>query len=174
MVQSWVILIFGILFLALNTFLAMVLPENERRQQDAHARFQPIEAEMLVSEVVKHRGRGANPRTNYRPKFRYRYTVDGRRHTSTRYQYAGDMVVKARAVRPLVARYPVGAVVTAYVDPKNPNEAVLNTKPPPPGQTGMLLAVLWVFGGGTTLFGLVLLIRAWRSPHANEQAPAAD
>ncbi len=89
----------------------------------------------------------------YRPIVEYRYEVAGR-------SYRGDTIVRGPLIqfnwkgpaRRLVARFPVGASVTVYVDPANPWGASLQ-----PGVDRNLRWVLITFGIFALIFVIVLL-----------------
>lgn len=57
------------------------------------------------------------------PGILYAYTIEERRYTGSRIGYA--MFLTDGATRRLVSRYPVGAAVRVYHDPRSPDRAVL-------------------------------------------------
>lgn len=59
------------------------------------------------------------------PQVTYTYSVNGAPFTAQRISFAGGY--KPKEVDPVLARYPVGAVVTVAHDPQNPAEATLET-----------------------------------------------
>jgi hypothetical protein len=89
-----------------------------------------------------------NSRRSYQVDLRYRFAAGGRTHESDRYrfQFAMDRWrMRTRDVDLIQARYPVGERVSVAVNPRDPDDAVLE-----PGVD--LAACLW-FG-----FGLLLLL----------------
>lgn len=93
----------------------------------------PAVAGAVVStRIDETRSRGdGRPTRVYRLRVRYAYVVDGVRRTSSR-RYAAELAGWTlwggrKAAERDLARYPVGAAVTAYYDPSDPVLAVLET-----------------------------------------------
>ena len=83
------------------------------------------------------------------PVIRYRYRVGGQELESDKVAVGGLSVTTKVLAAKLVGRYPVGAHVDVYVDPKNPAEALLD-----PGAAKSIAAVVAL----TIVFGLVAAI----------------
>ncbi len=81
---------------------------------------------------------------------RYRYAVDGQDYISSRVAFVGVIKDRAKA-EAMLARYPLGAQVTAYVRPGQSNYAVLERT----ADTGTLRAAALGLGG---MFFVVLVI----------------
>ena len=87
----------------------------------------------IVSSVVSSRlapRSGDGPKSQFgrmfRPEIRFAYQSAGQRHESTTHSlFVNESSSDAEAAA-VVARYPAGAKVTAYVDPGNPAAAVLD------------------------------------------------
>lgn len=103
--------------------------------------WQPVPAVMLESYKA-----GGGGRSGYYPKVSYRYEVKGRTYVADTLD-AG--VWSHPSVDAIVARYPVGAAVTAYYNPADPAEAVLTREATP---LGNLLLTLLGLGGAAALF----------------------
>lgn len=67
-------------------------------------------------------------------KLSYRYVVDGRQRTSSRFSSGMQESLSGRKLEQLLWRYPVGAEAKCYVNPKDPNDSVF--------QRGSLLVFL--------------------------------
>ena len=89
------------------------------------------------------------------PIIRFRYVVDGEMTESTRIRLAGGGLPEGEAEE-LVAKYPVGAMVTVFVPPGNPKGGVL--EPGVPGNTWLPV----VAGVAFLAFGVGLVIAAFR------------
>ena len=87
---------------------------------DAATRFVEVRAEILESEV-------RYESESYRPFVRYRYSIDGTEHVGDRVGFMVWGSSDPGMAEEIVARYPVGATVTAWADPDEPGEAVLTT-----------------------------------------------
>lgn len=87
--------------------------------------------------------------TTYKPVVRYEYSVDGTTYTSDRVKIGGVNGSQDRA-SDVIARYPVGDEVTAYVAPGNPESAVL--------EQGADRTFVYLFGGIGGLFTVVGVI----------------
>lgn len=92
--------------------------------------------------------------TTYTAVVRYEYTVDGTTYDGDRIKIGAGSGSEGRA-RDVVARYPVGAEVTAYYDPGDPGSAVLEQGA---DRTGVYL--LGGIGGLFTVIGLAALAGA--------------
>ncbi len=88
----------------------------------------------------------------WRPVLLYSYTVKQKQYTSDQlYLYTCNSVSEREASKQLDP-YPAGKTVTAYYNPSNPQEAVLNNHVP------LWRHVFWVFFSGFLLFvGLAFL-----------------
>jgi hypothetical protein len=81
-----------------------------------------VPCEILESRVASHAGEDGS---TYSVEVRYRYTVDGREHTSDRYQFLGGSSSGYEGKARVVERLPPGTRTVCYVDPEDPREAVL-------------------------------------------------
>ena len=66
--------------------------------------------------------------TLYRTSVRYSYRVGAQRFESTRYRFIDPFTDNKSAVESAAATYFVGAVVSCYVDPDDPTQAVLDRR----------------------------------------------
>lgn len=117
-------------------------------------RVETVEAEILTSEVE--RTRSSLPeggwRWVYRPVVEFRYRYRGRTYESDflaydlRKRWPDESIARERA-----DQYPVGATVSAYVDPDDPGTAFLETDHATQGAVSIALVVI---GAATTLIGL--------------------
>lgn len=79
---------------------------------------------IMSSKVGVHDG---DDSTTYSIDIEYTYTVDGVAHTADRYSFMGGFSSSGRAGKKVVVRqYPKGAVRKCFVDPDDPESAVLN------------------------------------------------
>ena len=62
----------------------------------------------------------------FKPEVRFVYEIAGQRHESKTHSLFVNESSSDSEAAAMVARYPVGAKVTAYVDPVNPGNAVLD------------------------------------------------
>lgn len=113
---------------------------------------------ILSSNVATHHSSDGN---TYRIEVRFRYEVDGRAYESNRYDFSSGSSSGYKAKQQVVKRYPPGSRSFCYVDPANPDRAVIE-----PGFTSgvwvgaiPLVFVLFGFGGVT---GVVLAKRRRR------------
>jgi Protein of unknown function (DUF3592) len=82
----------------------------------------PAPATVLSTDVAATKnGNGSN----YRPIVTYQYTVNGVPYTSQRVSPLTESASRKWA-QSVVARYPTGAAVTAWYDPKHPSNAIID------------------------------------------------
>ena len=95
----------------------------------ASVAWRPVQARILSSRVTRETSSRSDvddaiPITYYFPEVVYEYDVEGLTYTSNKILF---LTVNCRRVEAeeTVARYPAGAQVTAWVDPRQPRRAVL-------------------------------------------------
>jgi hypothetical protein len=120
------------------------------KQADAAGRFRATLGTVTASEVVVDPGDSDSGPT-YAPRITYRYTVDDRNYTSSRYAYGMVSHSGHKNVQRLVADHPPGKAVTVYYDPRRPGESVLDLAVP--AQNWLLVLFLQPF----VLVGLGML-----------------
>ena len=144
-------LVLGTVFFLVGSILA-ALAVNNYRDGEATKSWTPTTARIISAEVqenidtVRESNGGRRTRYTYTPIVRYEYDVEGRTYQGHRVKadnYSGSQTGAYNTVN----RYPVGAEVTAYVDPANPSQAVL--------EQGADSTGVYLFGGIGSLFGLV-------------------
>ena len=81
----------------------------------------------LEESASRRPGTSPGPKTTdvYQPRIVYRYEFEGKEYTSDRWHLLEDWGEDRAAREAVVARYPVGQETTAYVNPDDPAEAVL-------------------------------------------------
>jgi len=89
--------------------------------------------------------------TDYRADITYVYTVNGTRHKSSRYGFAGASLGGVRDAEEILGRYPLGGQAVCYVDPGDPEEAVLSREFALERWLG-LFPLIFVLAGGLGLF----------------------
>ena len=79
---------------------------------------------IISSEVGKHRG---DDGPTYSIDIKYRYVVDNQQYTADRYDFMSGFNSSGRTSKQkVVDQYPVGKTSVCFVDPNNPEAAVLN------------------------------------------------
>lgn len=110
------------LLMALNA-LRRALRQRTWRETPAE-----IVASQVSSRLAPRSGEGPQSQFGrmFKPEIRFAYEVAGQRHESQTHSLFVNESSSDREAAAVVARYPVGAKVTAYVDPGNPAAAVLD------------------------------------------------
>lgn len=103
------------------------------------------------SEVrIKHSGKG----TRYQVAVRFAYTLNGRAYRSDRYDVFESILNRYKASDrndhpdAIVRRYPKGSRAVCYVNPQNPQEAVLSRKIPASAVWGLIPVLFFCAGVG--------------------------
>jgi hypothetical protein len=81
-----------------------------------------VPARVISSDVRSHRG---DDSTTYSVNILYAYSIDGREYRSNRYGFMNASSSGYRGKKEIVRRYPAGTRFTAYVNPSDPTEAVI-------------------------------------------------
>ena len=87
----------------------------------------------------------------WRPRVRYAYEASGRRYESPPGAGLNTGASYARTDAELAAaKFPRGATVTAYVNPKDPSQSVLEAGPPPLLRVAFafVIGVVWAIAWG--------------------------
>lgn len=119
----WVMaLFFGVftLFGILGTWFFLVRPMTLLWQSQS---WDAKDCEVLSSQVQSH---SSDDGTTYSVDIEYRYEVGGQTYTSDRFHFMGGSSSGYAGKAAVVEKHPPGAVVTCWVDPEDPNEAVLD------------------------------------------------
>jgi len=99
-----------------------VLTRQLLKLQSARSSFESAPAEIIRSEVQMH---SSSDGSSYGAEVEYQYTVDGVEFSSDQFSYFNWLSSSKRDAEKKLVAFPLGAVVTAYYDPEDPNEAVL-------------------------------------------------
>ncbi len=101
-------------------------------------------------------GKTVDGPSSYAPEIQYTYEFEGRKFFGERISVIGTSAQHRGHAREVLARYPVGASVDVYVDPRKPSRAVLE-----PGVSwGSLLAT--VMGLAFATFAVLMWMRPER------------
>ena len=104
---------------------------TEAKAQQAYI---PVDAkilESLVDDFLKSSSTGPSNRASgpsrkhYAAKVRYTYEIAGSRYESDRIRFLSGSSSDPSSARKTVAQYPKGSTVTAYVNPKDNHDSVL-------------------------------------------------
>lgn len=98
------------------------------------------------------RAHGNGMRTGYSAEIAFQYSFDGRPRAASAYDLAQDLNRSYAGAAEIVMRYPAGSQAKCYVDPTDPDRAVLDRSLPRGTALGLLplgflAAVLWGFAG---------------------------
>lgn len=104
------------------TATAMLWRSYQRAEETRHWRQVPaiVTISVLLTERPTH-----NSPPAYRPEIHYRYTVDGKGRTGTHIRRVEGRSSHREAAEERLSTYPVGREVICYVDPADPDFAVL-------------------------------------------------
>jgi hypothetical protein len=108
----------------------------------------------------------------HKPHVEYTYTVEGTPYASR--QIAFDIFDKPGGrgrIESIVAQYPVGKTVTVYHDPQDPGTAILEPELYAPFFQPLFFAVLFLFGGCFTLWGVVRQVRYGQAAEPSRVTP---
>jgi Protein of unknown function (DUF3592) len=143
----------GVLFLVAAVFFGYGGLNSYIQQLNAHRGFIPISA-TVVESVVRSKGSSATTHgESFYPHVVYRYAIGGEEFQSARYFFTGEGWRDREAAESVIARFPIGASVTAYVDGADPSRAVLNNGKPSWTMLGFLLP-LFVLAFGAIIYGI--------------------
>lgn len=137
---STVALVFGIIFGGLFLLLGLVLVLVGGLTLWDWLRsvcWRQMSAQVESSELVEERHFEGD--LFYKPKISYSYSLGADRYTGQRIAFTEKLFTREAAGRRFLLGYPVGMLVTCYVDPLDPTLAVLKRRG---GVGGLLLGLL--------------------------------
>jgi len=124
------------------------------------------------SEVDYHPG---DDGATYSVDINFRYTLEGRTFTGGSYDFSSGSSSGESGKRKVVGRYPVGRETVCYINPSDPQEAVLSRKIP--GMVWFVIPFSSIFilvGLGIILGTLGLLPRKWKLKVHSRHKPVAQ
>jgi hypothetical protein len=142
-------LIFGIVGAGLLWFLFLVPVKKVIEAQN----WPSISCRIISSQI--HTSRSSDG-TTYRPDISYTYTLNGQTYTSDSYSFGGKVSSTYNWAKNRVSQFPVGSNHICYVDPQDPQQAVLDR-----GYTGEIFFGL--MGLPFLLVPVIIIIAAIRS-----------
>lgn len=122
----------------------MVRLFRSRGQTKAAGKWDKVEGVIIASEIDQPPSHASDDASDASPVIRYSYRANGRDLESDRVRIGGaSMTTRMLAIRQ-IARYPLGAQVDVYVNPKKPEHAVL--EPRAQGNIAGVIAFTVAFG----------------------------
>jgi hypothetical protein len=113
--------------LLIDYIIAVTIWRN-RNQVAAGKAWARTDGEVIASGVDVPATHDSDEEGDCRPTVRYRYTVGGKTHESDRIRFGVETVTTRMFAEQIAAKYPVGARVAVYYDPKRARNAVLEPK----------------------------------------------
>jgi hypothetical protein len=120
-----------------------------RRETQTAGKWDKIEGVIIASEVDQPPSHVSDDQDDATPVIRYRYRIDGSDLEGDRVRVGGVPMTTRLLAMQQVARYPLGAHVDVYVNPKNPKRALLE-----PGAQNNVVGTI-VFA---VIFGVIALV----------------
>ena len=118
------ILLFALFWCSIIGVFDVVIVRQQLAEYRARTHFEEVPARILSSSVSS--STDSEGSTSYKPRVSYEYRVAGQTYTSDQYAYTLWSTSDRDAASGIVDEHPVGAAATAYVDPNDPTEAVLD------------------------------------------------
>ena len=143
----------GCLLLGAALFFVWSSLHSALRQWQAHYEFVPVLASVQQSGVESSTAGASSRGQSWRPVVTYQYAFGSSLHEQNRIFYMGNGWSDRAAVDDWLVNYQEGTTVTAYVNPVDPQESVLDNTAPGNGFLLFLLPLI-VAGGLAVIFGL--------------------
>lgn len=93
-------------------------------QSRAVGNWKTVSGTVVSSAVKEEIGEAGD---EFRPEIHYSYSIDGKTYEGKRYEILAWARPEAKA-KAIVSQFPVGAPISVFVNPENPNESVLSGK----------------------------------------------
>jgi hypothetical protein len=146
--------IMGLTLIAMGTGGTIFLWLSWQRAEETRS-WKPVEAIVTVSEVLTERATPHSP-PGYTPEVRYRYQYNGGSYTSHRIKRVDGPSSHKEAAEAVVAEHRPGKTVTCYVNPAQPDFAVLE-QDSRAALYSIWFPLLFIVGGGG------MIVSAFRS-----------
>ena len=144
--RRYEIVVAGIVFLGVALFFGWASLQSALRQWQAHYEFVPVLATVLQSGVESSATGASTKGSSWHPVVTYQYAYGSSLHEQNRIFYMGNGWSDRAAVEDWLTNYDEGTTVTAYVNPADPQEAVLDITAP--DNTFLLFLLPLVLSGG--------------------------
>lgn len=118
--------VFFFIFFAAGALTCWFITVKPLLQIRAARSWDIVPCTVLSSSVASHDG---DDSTTYSVKISYRYEVDGRGFQGSRYRFEAGSDSNRMEKQEIVRRHPAGAQTDCFVNPANPNEAVIDRNP---------------------------------------------
>jgi hypothetical protein len=138
----WTQIAAGVCLLILGALLFNLM--RMRGHMQAARNWDKIEGVITVSRVDQPPQHASDDLNDATPIIRYRYRAGGQDLEGDQLAIGGQAMMTRVLAAKLVGRYPVGAHVDVYVDPKNPTQVLL--EPAEPRNITALVALTLTFG----------------------------
>ena len=113
----------GLALIVMGAWGTWVLWQSWQRAEETRT-WKPVEAVVISSQVLTDRATIHSP-LRYAADVHYRYTMDGRGFTSRRVKRVQGPTSHKEAAEATAGRYRAGKTVTCYVNPAQPDFAIL-------------------------------------------------
>lgn len=144
----------GLIFLPMVVLFALIVTAKMLEVRKA-AQWPSAMGKVTRSSVEAHHSKGTSDTVQVRnmPVVTYEFTANGRKWTGDRISIGEDS--GGANTQATLQRYPVGAMVKVYYDPKNPKDCVLERDPPAGMGKGCLIGLAALIVAGLVIWYLV-------------------
>lgn len=151
--RRYEMVVVGCLFLVATLFFGWANLQSALRQWQAHYEFVPVLATVLRSGVESSAAGASTKGSSWRPAVTYQYAFGSSQHEQSQVFYMGNGWSDRAAVEDWLNNYDEGRTVTAYVNPADPQEAVLDNTAPD-NRFLLFLLPFVLMGGLAVIIGL--------------------
>ncbi len=148
---GWGTVVLGGIFLLVGLGVLIPLFVRPLLHTQAAKTWERVPCKVIWSRVRIKRG---NKGRTYVPEIFYQYQLNGKTHRSNRYSFTTRSSSGRFRKEVLVARFPAGAEAVCFVDPNQPNHAVLELGQGTIGFWWLIPLVFAFVGGALTVSGL--------------------
>lgn len=150
----WELFIFGLLLTAFSLYMSYAILSSQQKPADASTNFVPILAKILDSKVIETTDSNATTENaqTHALHIHYEYEVNGKTYQSKKFSYLGDGYNRSKDATRVIRYYPVGSTQSAYYNPDNPAEAVLQRTMSSSISSSIFIPVLSVLVGFLCIF----------------------
>jgi hypothetical protein len=146
----WVLGLFFSVFFFAGVFATYALGVRPWLDVREARNWQEVKARIISSEVESH----SDDTTTYSVAIKYTYRVNGRNYTGDQYDFTAGSTSARSGVAEIAERFREGKTVPCYVNPKNPEESVLERREVRDWGFGFIPLVFVLAGGAGIYFAI--------------------
>ncbi len=148
------LIITSLIFLAAGVF-CFFMWKSSAKEYKSSKNWPSVSGTIIKSSIIQKRewdSKKKKYKNTFYPNLQYTYGVNGVNYVGSRITFSDYASNSRKAIRKILRKYPNGAQVKVYYNPKNPAKSVLEKRLGIGGYMLFLVSVMFFIGGLLLLF----------------------